>query len=76
MGWRRKPSDPSDPAGQVRQDDPKMVFEMLSMLWEYFQQAGRLKCFMHLYAVKTCKNHPEIMVKSWLYEGGRMVPEV
>ena len=43
---------------------------------EYFQQAGRLKCFMHLYAVQTCKNHPEIMVKSWLYEGGRMVPEV
>lgn len=25
---------------QVRQDDPKMVFEMLSMLWEYFQQGG------------------------------------
>ena len=27
-------------AGEVREEDPKKVFEMLSMLWEYFQQAG------------------------------------
>lgn len=25
---------------QVREEDPKKVFEMLSMLWEYFQQGG------------------------------------